>query len=59
MDQKTLLEKEKMLVTSIFSCSLNVFEGLFPQGCQTLSWVNDLGAFESSVHKDLMALFVQ
>ena len=31
---KILWEKDKMLVTSIFSFSLNVFEGLLTQGRQ-------------------------
>ena len=39
MGLKTLWEKEKMLVTSIFSFSLNVFKSLFTPGCKSLDRV--------------------
>ena len=35
---KTLWEKEKILGTGIFSFSHNVFNRLFPKGCQKLSF---------------------
>ena len=38
MGLKTLWEKEKMLVTSIFSFSLNVFKRLFTQGRLKSGW---------------------
>ena len=37
IEKKTLWKKEKMLVTSIFSFSHNVFKGPIPQDCQQSS----------------------